>query len=35
MRKELENVMVEWVTLLLHIREVPDHDLGPQIGYAD
>jgi hypothetical protein len=29
------NVMVEWLILLLHIREVPGSNLGPEIGYRD
>jgi hypothetical protein len=29
----LLNVVVEWLTLLLRIREVPGSDLGP--GYSD
>jgi hypothetical protein len=28
------NVMVEWSTLLLRIREVPGSNLGPDIGYT-
>jgi hypothetical protein len=28
-------VSVEWLTLLLRIREVPDSDLGPNTGYRE
>jgi hypothetical protein len=28
----LPNFVVEWVTLLLRIREVPDSNLGPESG---
>jgi hypothetical protein len=27
--------MVEWLTLMLHIWEVLDPNLGPEIGYPD
>jgi hypothetical protein len=27
------NVVVEWLTLLLHIRKVPDSDLGPETSF--
>jgi hypothetical protein len=27
------NVIVEWLTLLLHVREVPGLNLGTQTGY--
>jgi hypothetical protein len=29
------NVVVEWLTLKLRIREVPRLKLGPETGYAD
>jgi hypothetical protein len=29
------NVMVEWLTLLFRIREVPGSNLGPETGYPD
>jgi hypothetical protein len=29
------NVMVEWLTLLLRIREVPGSNLSPEAGYPD
>jgi hypothetical protein len=29
------NVMVEWLTLHLHILEVPGSNLGPETGYPD
>jgi hypothetical protein len=29
------NVMVEWLALLLRIREVPGSNLGPETGYPD
>jgi hypothetical protein len=29
------NVMVDWLTLLFHIREVPGSDLGPESGCLD
>jgi hypothetical protein len=29
------NVVVEWLTLLLHIREVPGSNLSPETGYPD
>jgi hypothetical protein len=29
------NVVVEWLTLLLLIREVLGTDLGPETGYPD
>jgi hypothetical protein len=29
------NVVVEWLTLLLRIREAPGSNLGPEIGYSD
>jgi hypothetical protein len=29
------NVVVEWLALLLCIREVPDSNLGPETGYPD
>jgi hypothetical protein len=28
------NIMVEWLTLLLHIQEVPSSNLGPETGYT-
>jgi hypothetical protein len=28
-------VVVEWLTILLHIREVPDSNLGPETGYPE
>jgi hypothetical protein len=31
----LSNVVVERLTLLLHIREVPGSNLGPKTGYPD
>jgi hypothetical protein len=33
--KIVPNVMVERLTILLRIREVPDSNLGPEIGYPD
>jgi len=27
--------MVEWLTLLLRIQEVPGSNLGPETGYTD
>jgi hypothetical protein len=27
------NVVVEWITLMLRIREVPGSNLGPETGY--
>jgi hypothetical protein len=29
------NIMVEWLTLLLHIREVPVSNLCPDTNYLD
>jgi hypothetical protein len=29
------NVVVEWLTFLLRIREVPGSNLSPEIGYND
>jgi hypothetical protein len=29
------NVVVEWFTLLLHIRDIPGSNLGPETGYPD
>jgi hypothetical protein len=29
------NVVVEWLTLLLGIREVPSSNIGPATDYAD
>jgi hypothetical protein len=29
------NVMLEWLKLLLHIREILDSDLYLEIGYSD
>jgi hypothetical protein len=29
------NVLVEWLTLLLNIREIPGSNLGPETGYPD
>jgi hypothetical protein len=29
------NVVVEWLTFLLRIREVPGSNLGPELGYPD
>jgi hypothetical protein len=29
------NVVVEWLTLLLRIREVPGTNLGSETGYPD
>jgi hypothetical protein len=31
----LPNVVVEWLTLLLRIREVLGSNLGPENGYLD
>jgi hypothetical protein len=31
----LLNVAVEWITLLLRIREAPGSNLSPEIGYPD
>jgi hypothetical protein len=31
----LPNFVVEWLTLLLRIREVPRSNLGPETGYPD
>jgi hypothetical protein len=31
----LPNVVVEWLTLLLRIPEVPGLILGPETGYTD
>jgi hypothetical protein len=33
--KDRPNVVVEWLTLLLRIREVPGSNLGPDTGYPD
>jgi hypothetical protein len=32
-QKQGQNVMVEWLILLLHIREVPGSTLGPETSY--
>jgi hypothetical protein len=32
---KLPNFVVEWLTLLLRIREAPGLNLGPEIGYLD
>jgi hypothetical protein len=32
---ETPNVVVEWLTLLLRIRETPGSNLGPETGYRD
>jgi hypothetical protein len=29
------NVVIEWLTLLLRIREVPISNVGPETGYPD
>jgi hypothetical protein len=29
------NVVVKWLTLMLHIRELPDSNPGPDTGYPD
>jgi len=29
------NVVIEWLTILLRIREVPGSNLGPETGYPD
>jgi hypothetical protein len=29
------NVMVEWLTILLHIREVLGSNVGPEISYSN
>jgi hypothetical protein len=34
-RIETPNVMVEWLALLPHVREVPGSDLGPETGYPE
>jgi hypothetical protein len=31
----ISNVVVEWLTFLLRIREVPGSNLGPEAGYLD
>jgi hypothetical protein len=31
----LQNVVVEWLTLLLHIREIPASNLDPKTGYTE
>jgi hypothetical protein len=31
----LPNIVVEWPTLLLRIREIPDSNLVPETGYSD
>jgi hypothetical protein len=31
----IEPNVVKWLTRLLHIRKVPDSNLGPQTGYPD
>jgi hypothetical protein len=31
----ISNVVVDWLTILLHIREFPASDLGPETGYDD
>jgi hypothetical protein len=31
----LPNVVVEWVAVLFHIREVRGSNLGPENGYSD
>jgi hypothetical protein len=30
-----KNVVVEWITLLFRIREVPCSNLGPETGYPE
>jgi hypothetical protein len=35
MRIRKSNVMVEWLALLLHFREVTGSNLGPETGYPD
>jgi hypothetical protein len=32
---EVVNVVVEWLALLIRIREVPGSDLSPESGYPD
>jgi hypothetical protein len=32
---ETPNVVVEWPTILLRVREVPGSNLGPETGYPD
>jgi hypothetical protein len=32
---EALNVLVEWLTPFLRIREVPGSNIGPAIGYPD
>jgi hypothetical protein len=32
---DLPNAVVEWLTLLLRIREIPGLNLGPETGYID
>jgi hypothetical protein len=29
------NIVVEWITFFLHIREVPGSKVGPETGYPD
>jgi hypothetical protein len=29
------NIVVEWLTLLLRIREIPVSNIGSKTGYAD
>jgi hypothetical protein len=31
----LQNITVEWLALLLCIREVPGSNLGPETGYPE
>jgi hypothetical protein len=33
--KVIRNVVIEWVTTLLLIREVPGSNLGPATGFPD
>jgi hypothetical protein len=33
--RSLPNFVVEWVTLLLSIQEVPGSNLGPEIGNSE
>jgi hypothetical protein len=33
--QSISYVVVEWLTILLRIREVPDSNLGPETNYPD
>jgi hypothetical protein len=35
LRKQMRDIVVEWLTFLLHTQEVLHSNLGPETGYPD